>query len=163
MTRSEVQIPRRPPYKGYFVILTSITDCIFCHFDSSIDASRRIQEYHYWKLVVQQPKKLLETKQSAGLLISKRHFVEFSEATDKEAIELKDIIKDAARRLCVATGTTYVGQETVGFNQGTEAGQTIYHCHVHVLPVAQEDPDEMKVRSGIGGAFEALRRERLGQ
>ena len=74
---------------------------------------------------------------------------------------LRDILKDAASRLCDRVGVTYAGQETIGVNHGAEAGQTVFHSHVHVLPVAVEDPAELKVRAGIGGAFEALRRERL--
>lgn len=107
------------------------------------------------------PDKLLKTKQAAGLLISRRHFAELPDASSDEVIELKNILKDAAQKLCDATGTTYTGQETIGFNQGAEAGQTVFHCHVHLLPVAEEDPEELKTRAGIGGAFEALRRERL--
>lgn len=80
----------------------------------------------------------------------------------EEWAELRAIIKDASGRLCVAVGVTYVDQETIGFNQGGEAGQTVAHAHIHVLPVALQDPQELKVRGGIGGAFEALRRERLG-
>ena len=83
------------------------------------------------------------------------------EATTEEWSELKGIIADAAKRLCDETGATYTGQETVGFNQGKHAGQTVAHAHVHILPVADEDPEELKIRGGIGGAFEALHRERL--
>lgn len=139
-----------------------MNDCEFCLFEENIEPERRIHDYDNWRLVLQRQKKRLETKQSAGLLISKRHFAELSLANDNEVIELRDIVKDAARRLCEATSTTYAEQETVGFNQGKDAGQTVFHCHVHLLPVAEEDPAELRVRSGIGGAFEALRRERLG-
>jgi len=138
-----------------------MNDCIFCDYESNIDQGRRVFEYMYWRLAIQQPKKLLETKQAAGLLISRRHFIEFSDATDEEVSEFRTIIKDAAERLCDRAKVTYIGQETVGFNQVSDAGQTVFHSHIHILPVAQEDSEELKNRGGIGGAFEALRRERL--
>lgn len=109
------------------------------------------------------PEKLENTKQAAGLMISRRHIENVSDVNDNEAVELLHVIKDASQKLCESVGVTYTNQESVGFNQGKEAGQTQFHAHVHILPVAEEDPEELKVRSGIGGAFEALRRERLGR
>ena len=120
-----------------------------------------LHEYDHWKLLLQLPIKLRETKQSAGMLVPKRHIAEVSDASADEMAELATIIKDASSRLCIATGTTYTGQETVGFNQGAQAGQTIFHAHVHILPVAEEDPEEMKGHTGIGAAFKALRKERV--
>lgn len=84
-----------------------------------------------------------------------------TDLAEAEWAELREIITDASQRLCAAVGTTYAGQETVGFNQGAEAGQAVGHAHVHILPVSNEDPTALKKRGGIGGAFEALRRERL--
>lgn len=95
------------------------------------------------------------------MLVSKRHIECVSLASQEEAAELLSVVKDSAKRLCDATDTLYTDQETVGFNHGSEAGQTVMHAHVHILPVSESDPDELKVRGGIGGAFEALRRERL--
>lgn len=138
-----------------------MSDCIFCNFETNIDTTRKVHDYMYWRLVLQLPEKRRLTKQAAGLLISKRHFDSPSEASGEEAQELIHIVKDASLRLCNAVDATYTDQETVGFNQGSDAGQTIFHAHVHILPVTEEDPAAMKIRGGIGGAFEALYRERL--
>lgn len=135
--------------------------CTFCDFETNIEPERRVHEYDHWRLVLQRPDKLASTKQAAGLLVAKRHMTQLIDASDVEVIELRDILKDAADRLCKRVGVTYAEQETIGVNHGSEAGQTVFHLHVHILPVAAEDPKELKVRAGIGGAFEALRRERL--
>lgn len=135
--------------------------CTFCDFETNIEPERRIHEYKYWRLVLQRSDKLASTKQAAGLLIAKRHLAQLDETNDAEVIELRDIVADAASQLCAKVGVVYTGQETIGINHGSEAGQTVFHLHVHILPVAAEDPKELKIRAGIGGAFEALRRERL--
>ena len=136
-----------------------IETCPFCTIEGA--ESVVIHRYAYWALFLQPERKRLKTKHAAGFLASKRHFATPVEASLEEWAELKDIIKDASRRLCAETGAIYGGHETVGFNQGTDAGQTVAHAHVHILPVSSEDPEELKIRGGIGGAFEALRKERL--
>jgi len=106
--------------------------------------------------------KLRLTRQAAGLLVANRHIETSSQASAEEFGEVASIVKESARLLCEKVGVTYTDQEIVGFNQGAQAGQTVKHAHIHVLPIAEEDEPEMKVRAGIGGAFEALRCERLG-
>jgi diadenosine tetraphosphate (Ap4A) HIT family hydrolase len=141
--------------------------CIFCVKDqntllSDDPSDHPIKEYENWWLVLQPESKRQKTKQAAGMLIVKRHVEVPSQLNADEAAELFKIYKDASEALCGHVGVTYTGQETVGFNEGVMAGQTIHHTHIHVLPVAEEDPEALKVRGGMGGAFEALRSERLG-
>jgi hypothetical protein len=146
--------------------MTSPDICKFCIGDpetgtAGISPDRIIKSFDYWWLVLQPEAKREKTKIAAGMLIAKRHIEVISLADANEAFEMTSSIKPAARLLCEAVGTTYSGQETLGSNQGPEAGQTIMHAHVHILPVSVEDPAELKVRGGIGGAFEALREARL--
>ena len=134
-------------------------DCPFCNVASA--RAELIGQYKYWNLFLQSEQKRRETKQAAGFLALKRHITEPVEVAVEEWVELKESVKNAAERLCRAAGVTHTNQETIGFNQGYEAGQTVSHAHIHILPVAAEDPAELKIRGGIGGAFEALRKERL--
>ena len=141
--------------------------CIFCIDNqttllSDDPSDHPIKEYENWWLILQPATKREKTKQAAGILVVKRHVEIPSLLNAKEATELFTIYKDASETLCQSVGVTYTGQETVGFNEGAMAGQTINHTHIHVLPVAEEDPESLKVRGGMGGAFEALRSARLG-
>jgi len=140
--------------------------CVFCIEDSEtgtagISPDRIVDSYDHWWLVLQPEAKRAKTKIAAGMLIAKRHIQVVSETNPAEAVEMVTIVKQAASSLCEAVGSTYANQETVGYNQGEEAGQTVLHAHVHILPVSKEDPAELKIRGGIGGAFEALRETRL--
>ena len=144
------------------------TECIFCISDKNVgnkavQSERILHEYTHWWLLLQPELKRLLTKQAAGILVSKRHAAVVSELTPEELSEALAVYKQSSRILCGAVGVTYMEQETVAFNEGAQAGQTVEHAHIHILPVAQEDPEQLKVRGGLGGAFEALRRERLGQ
>lgn len=73
------------------------------------------------------------------------------------------ILHDSSLALCQAVDVEYAGQTRFGANEGPDAGQTVQHAHVHILPVAKSDPPELKIRGGIGGAFEALHQARLGK
>ncbi len=84
-----------------------------------------------------------------------------TEATPEEFGEIIAISDDASGTLCAAVGTTYTGQFRGGFSEGSEAGQSVPHAHYHLLPVSLEDPPEMKIGAGIGGAFGALRTLRM--
>lgn len=133
--------------------------CPFC--DISKSTSRKIHSYEYWNLFLQNKEKRQHTRQAAGFLALKRHEPSTLETTDEEWVEVRRVIEDAAARLCKSIGVSYACQEITGFNRGEDAGQTVQHAHIHILPVAEEDPVELKGRAGMGAAFEALHRERL--
>ncbi|MFZ1248777.1 MAG: HIT domain-containing protein [Candidatus Saccharimonadales bacterium] len=136
-----------------------MNNCPFCNF--ALLEAAFVHEYNHWNLFLQSADKRRKTKGAAGFLATKEH-VETPEITTNESwLEVKGIIRDASERLCLAAGMTYRGAETVGFNQGKDAGQTVNHAHIHILPATEEDPVELRCRGGIGGAFEELRRNRL--
>lgn len=132
--------------------------CPFC--DISKSTSEKIHSYEYWNLFLQNEEKRRSTRQAAGFLALKRHEPAVINATAEEWAEVRQVVEDAAARLCERIGLSYTHQEITGFNRGADAGQTVQHAHIHVLPIAQEDPVELKGRAGIGAAFEALHRER---
>ena len=49
------------------------------------------------------------------------------------------------RKKILETDNTVTGFN-VGFNDGLDAGQTIFHCHIHILPIRKGD-----VANPIGG------------
>lgn len=143
--------------------------CIFCIHDpkvgtgpNGIESERILKEYDHWWLVIQPKERRDRLVRAAGLLVAKRAISVMTEATPEEFGEIIVVSDDASETLCNAAGATYTGQFRGGHSEGSEAGQSVPHAHYHLLPVSLEDPAEMKIGAGIGGAFGALREIRLG-
>jgi len=134
-------------------------DCPFCNTAESV--SEKIHTYESWDLFLHAEEKRLNTRQAAGFLALRRHEPNVIDVTNEEWLEVRRVIGDAAMRLCNHIGVTYTDQEISGFNRGVDAGQTVQHAHIHILPVAEEDPADLKGRAGMSAAFEALHRERM--
>ena len=83
------------------------------------------------------------------LIIPKRHIKNFFELTDKELIACNNLIKIIKREILVKD------QSVKGFNLGTNigkvSGQSIFHCHLHLIPRRENDVDNPQggVRSVI--------------
>ena len=135
------------------------TSCPFCDTNSSI--SKKIHSYTYWDLFLHAEEKRNSTRPAVGFLALQRHEPYVVDVSQEEFGEFQQCAQDAAKRLCEYLQLTYTGQEVVGFNKGADAGQTVDHAHIHILPIAKEDPEELKGRVGMSAAFEALHRERV--
>ncbi|HNQ26086.1 MAG TPA: HIT family protein [Methanoregulaceae archaeon] len=82
------------------------------------------------------------------LIIPKRHFADYFEASRQEKMALMEVIDQAKRflhnRFCP-------DGYNIGVNIGEAAGQTVMHLHVHVIPRYTGDvPDP---RGGIRGVI----------
>lgn len=84
------------------------------------------------------------------LLISKRHFESFFDITVQESIEYRDIILKARAYL----DKHYAPQGyNIGINCGSQAGQSVFHFHAHIIPRYAGDRKK-------GGAQKAVKRLR---
>ena len=83
------------------------------------------------------------------LIIPKRHINDYFDLTNEELIACDSIIK------IVKTEISKKDQTVVGFNLGTNigkvAGQSIFHCHFHLIPRREGDVENPQggVRSVI--------------
>ena len=80
-----------------------------------------------------------------ALIISKRHVETFFELTPSEKISCFDLLGQVKEKL-VQMDTTISGFN-VGFNSGKDAGQTIMHCHIHLIP--RREGDVIEPQGGI--------------
>lgn len=85
------------------------------------------------------------------LFIPKRHTLDFFGLTSEELVAIQGLINDQ-RNLIVGLDPTVNGFN-VGMNCGEVAGQTIWHCHVHLIPRREGDVTAPKggVRNIIAG------------
>lgn len=83
------------------------------------------------------------------LIISKRHVETYFNLNDEELSELPSVIK--AERQSLIEIDKSIKAFNIGMNSGAEAGQTIFHFHVHLIP--RRTGDVKDPRGGVRGVI----------
>lgn len=85
------------------------------------------------------------------LIIPKRHFDSYFEITQAELHATHAIILELKQKLQEKDST--ISGFNIGINQGETAGQTVPHCHIHLLPRRENDVENPRggVRHTIPG------------
>ena len=116
-------------------------DCIFCNMESS----RKIDENDLFYVIRDgYPVTSLHT-----LIIPKRHVETYFGLTEAEVLSM-NIMINKHKELIEKEDTTVSGFN-IGINCGEDAGQTVFHCHVHLIPRRKGDMDEPK--GGVRGVI----------
>ena len=83
------------------------------------------------------------------LIIANRHIDDYFELTFDELNELNQILKDQKEELKLLDST--ISGFNIGVNVGKDAGQSIMHCHVHLIPRRKGDVEDPK--GGVRGVI----------
>ena len=83
------------------------------------------------------------------LVIPKRHVVTTLELTPEEAADCHRLVQRVCDDIRRRDGT--VSAFNIGANAGRDAGQSVFHCHYHVLPRRPGDSG-----SDVGGIRHAM-------
>ena len=118
-----------------------LSDCIFCELDQD-----RIVEETEWYLVVRD---LFPVSDLHTLIIPKRHIETYFDLNNLELSELPEILR--RQRDAIAELDGKVSGFNIGINVGIDAGQTIPHCHIHVIPRRKGDVENP--RGGVRGVI----------
>lgn len=111
-------------------------DCIFCDRENlDIIAENKLCYAIYDKYPV---------NLGHVLIIPKRHFSNFFDATEKEIVDIYELIHKC--KIILDEKHKPTGYN-IGINIGESAGQTIMHLHVHLIP--RYDNDVKDPRGGI--------------
>jgi diadenosine tetraphosphate (Ap4A) HIT family hydrolase len=73
------------------------------------------------------------------LIIPKRHVVDYFELLDNEVIACNNLIKIIKKEVMDVDKS--VKAFNIGTNAGKLAGQSIMHCHIHLIPRREGDVD----------------------
>lgn len=71
------------------------------------------------------------------LVIPKRHVEDFFGLSDEEMLACNQLLKEL--RSAIINHDGLVQGFNIGMNAGATAGQTIFHCHIHLIPRRQGD------------------------
>ena len=112
---------------------SSSGDCIFCnktnckvissteHFFIIRDTAYPVTKHH-------------------TLIITNRHIDDFFDLTKDEMIDLDEVLKEQKKELKKLDKE--ISAFNVGVNIGKDAGQSIMHCHIHLIPRRKGDVED---------------------
>ena len=72
-----------------------------------------------------------------SLIITKKHVVSYFQCSKEELNEIPIILDTQKTELKILDDT--ITGFNIGMNIGEDAGQTIFHCHVHIIPRRKGD------------------------
>ena len=86
-----------------------------------------------------------------SLIIPKRHIQDYFDLTKEELIACDQLIRSLKDE--ISNSDNSINGFNIGMNSGETAGQTIFHCHIHLIPRRTGDVDNPRggVRNVIPG------------
>ena len=118
-----------------------MSNCIFCN----IEEDRIVHEYKYFYVI----RDAFPVTPLHSLIITKRHVVNYFQCTKEEHDEIPIILDTQKTELKILDDT--ITGFNIGMNIGEDAGQTIFHCHIHIIPRRQGDV--ANPRGGVRGVI----------
>ena len=111
------------------------TPCPFCEIINN-DNTHRIIEQNDFAIVVRDG---FPITKGHTLVIPKRHVGSFFDITDEERQALFALVDSAKNTLDLELKPDAYN---IGINDGTAAGQTVPHLHIHLIPRYKGDVDD---------------------
>ena len=101
-----------------------MSECIFCNPESERVFLRNDLAYALWDGFPVTPKH--------SLVIPCRHAKDYFSLTPEELLACDELLRRASERL--RQEDPEIGGFNIGLNVGATAGQTVFHCHFHLIP-----------------------------
>ena len=107
-------------------------DCIFCKLANGVFPTNKIYEDDDFTVILD----AAPANAGHSLILPKNHFANLFEIDDATAAKVMPLAKKVASALKAELNCDGVN---VVQNNGTSAGQTVFHFHVHVIPRYDND------------------------
>lgn len=116
-------------------------ECIFCNLDES-----RVEIENNLALSF---KDLYPVTKGHSLVIPKRHAQSFFDLEKDEKKAILELLELQKKKL-ISQDKLITGFN-IGINDGIDSGQTVMHCHVHLIPRRKGDMNDP--RGGVRGVI----------
>lgn len=123
-------------------LMESVQDCPFCY----INVTDKVVDEYSSVIAI---KDNYPVSDGHLLILPKRHSTDYFSLTEEEKRDADRLIQICRRRISYTDST--VAGFNVGMNCGESAGQTIFHCHIHLIP--RRDGDTPSPRGGVRGVI----------
>lgn len=108
-------------------------DCIFCKIANGEIPSTTVYEDEMFRVILD----LGPASRGHALILPKEHFKDVCELDEKTAAKILPL--GAKIGAAMKTGLGCTGFNLVQ-NNGTSAGQTVFHFHMHIIPRYEDGP-----------------------
>lgn len=120
----------------------TIKGCLFC------SASTKMEVQDRYKTMIAIQDKHPVTKGHL-LIVPLRHVADYFSLTYREKYDA-DILISSCKKTIMEQDPLVTGFN-IGINCGESAGQTIFHCHIHLIP--RRNGDTLSPRGGVRGVI----------
>lgn len=107
-------------------------DCIFCKLANGVFPTNSIYEDENFNVILD----VSPANRGHALILPKQHFDNIFEIDDETASKIMPLAKKIATAVKKVTGCDGVNVQQ---NNGTAAGQSVFHIHVHIIPRFDDD------------------------
>lgn len=115
--------------------------CLFCQ----ITPSRVVEENDLGYVVIDR----FPVANGHTLVIPKRHVADYFELHNSEVVALHDMLRNMKKRIEIKD--ELVTGFNIGINCGKDAGQSVFHAHIHLIPRRKDDVQDP--RGGVRGVI----------
>lgn len=118
-----------------------MNNCIFCNIEEDLI----VHEYNHFYVI----RDAFQVTPLHSLIITKRHVVSYFQCSQEEHDEIPIVLDTLKTELKILDES--ITGFNIGMNIGKDAGQTIFHCHIHIIPRRQGDTPNPK--GGVRGVI----------
>ena len=129
-----------------------MSDCLFCRIVAGDAPSYKIYEDDDTIVILD----IFPAAKGHALVIPKRHAENLEQGSPEDANAMINVVREFGPRLVKALGGTAYN---LGMNHGKDAGQLVFHTHMHLIPRFQNDPRKFEKKQATPEELESVHKQ----